>query len=370
MDPTLQQGKRLLQWGVAISTLLAVAPLGYLFITNNTSINRIVPSFLILLGGIPWLTFYGSNWARVASGLGALMAAMIALPTLFLCEGLLEWALVIVLYTLLCFLIHVFHYSKKVQMYALYARLAKKLQGSPATLDKVLQNPRIQALLSEPKTGFTIAQISGGLLMAGVLWVFILMFLPILLLWIGYHTGPHRNSPLLEAHQRAVNSFVASEGFGSGRFGQRPDFWQERTINFEGTEYLVSGLQLLGLTPEFGDRYFTRPFPPKKNHLSEAEHRQLTPEEAEAVAKLRAGEPWVKLDAPPTPEDTTHQIRVIAPLVAQKSCLECHEVKEGTLLGAFGYWLFKHKVFNPADRKEATETKPDNTSPPDSKESL
>ena len=357
MDPTLQQGKRLLQWGVAISTLLAAAPLGYLFLTNNTSINRIVPSFLILLGGIPWLTFYGSNWARVASGLGALMAAMIALPTLFLCEGPLEWALVIALYTLLCFLIHVFHYSKKVQMYALYARLAKKLQGSPATLDKVLQNPRIQALLSEPKTGFTVAQLSGGLLMAGVLWVFILMFFPAILLWIGYLTWPHQKAPFAEAHQRAINSFVASKGFGIDRFGKRPDFWQESSVVFEEALYSPAGIRLIGLTPENGERLFDFSYPPKKETLLMAKHRPLNSDESEAVKRLREGQPWAKFLVKPPPKkeyDTT--LRVIAPIFAQKSCLECHDVKEGALLGAFDYWLIEmEEQAHPSETTEELE---------------
>ncbi|MCW0219112.1 MAG: hypothetical protein OJI67_12380, partial [Prosthecobacter sp.] len=364
MDPTLQQGKRLLQWGVAISTLLAAAPLGYLFITNGLELTSIVLYLFLLLGGIPWLTFRGSHRARNASGVSAVIGALIALP---FCSFLavpgfrLLGASASILFALLCFLTLVFLFNRKVQKYIDSVRLTKGLQTSQSTQDDTPENP---------KRLFTLDHLTGGLFLAGTLGSCLFLLWPFLMLSVGYYRGPHRNSPLLEAHQRAVNSFVASEGFGRGRFGQRPDFWQERTINFEGTEYLVSGLQLLGLTPEFGDRYFTRPFPPKKNHLSEAEHRQLTPEEAEAVAKLRAGEPWVKLDAPPTPEDTTHQIRVIAPLVAQKSCLECHEVKEGTLLGAFDYGLFKHKVFNPAYRKEATETKPDNTSPPDSKESI
>ncbi|MCW0219698.1 MAG: hypothetical protein OJI67_15345, partial [Prosthecobacter sp.] len=226
--------------------------------------------------------------------------------------------------------------QKKVQVYVVSVHLAKRLQGGRATPDEVLQTPRIQALLSEPKTGFTNAHLAGGLLMAGVLWVFLLMFIPSILLLIGYHTWPRQKAPFAEAHQRAINSFVASEGFGIGRFGKRPEFWQEWSVVFEETLYRSEGIRLIGLTPENGERYFSYYYMPKKESLAKANHRPLTSDESEAVAQLREGKPWAKFLVKPTPKNEyAATLRVIAPIFAQKSCLECHEVKEGTLLGAF-----------------------------------
>jgi|GEM_PF-1599326 len=160
-----------------------------------------------------------------------------------------------------------------------------------------------------------------------------------LVVFYGY-TTPRSNTPFPEAHQKAITTFVESAGFGGSRM-RESKYWFEFSVLFEGARYSKKDIFLLGLTPEYGDRYFTRSVP-RKEDLPKATHRSLTSEEAQAVAKLRAGEPWVKLEVPPNPEKyTIGLIRVIAPIFAQQSCLECHEVKEGTLLGAFDYEFFK-----------------------------
>ncbi|WP_139373205.1 hypothetical protein [Prosthecobacter debontii] len=170
---------------------------------------------------------------------------------------------------------------------------------------------------------------------------------------VGY-TTPRSNTPFPEAHQRAINSFVESKGFGVNRLVNGSKYWGELSVHFEGSTHWKESICLLGLTPEYGDRYFTGRVP-KKEALLEATHRPLTSEETAAVAKLRAGEPWVKLAVPPNPhEDTTDQVRVIAPLLAQQSCLECHQVKEGTLLGALDYLFHQSKN----QTEDAEETSP------------
>lgn len=172
------------------------------------------------------------------------------------------------------------------------------------------------------------------------------------------YSGPRWDTPFPVAHQRAITTFVESAGFGSSRLPRKSTHWFERSVVLEQGHYTVADLNLIGLTPELGDRRFD--FIPPKKDLAKITHRPLTPEEADAVAQLRAGKPWVKLlvkpgRLPAVYEGVTH--RVIAPVPAQESCLECHQVKPATLLGAFEYWLRKQEqpVESPAPEKK-TET--------------
>jgi len=157
---------------------------------------------------------------------------------------------------------------------------------------------------------------------------------------IGHYTGPSFKTPFPEAHARAVTTFVENEGFGFSRF-RRHDLWRELSLDLEGTEYRLHEMHLIGLTSEKGERSFVAQQMPRKASLAEVETRKLTPEETHAITQLRAGQPWSKITPPPAPEPAP--IRVIAPIFAQQSCLECHEVKEGTLLGAFDYELVNLK---------------------------
>lgn len=88
---------------------------------------------------------------------------------------------------------------------------------------------------------------------------FVILSMPSLLvlplLWSGYWKPPYSQSPFLEAHQRAVKSFVESEGFGFRRF-HKPGLWNEASVVFEGGSYTPYQVHLIGLTPEKGDRYF------------------------------------------------------------------------------------------------------------------
>lgn len=159
-----------------------------------------------------------------------------------------------------------------------------------------------------------------------------------LVTFFGY-TAPRSNTPFPEAHQRAVNTFVDSAGFGFGRL-KKGTHWQEHSVIFEGTRYRPDQFHLIGLTPDLGDRYFEG-WMPKKEAIARTAHRQPSPEEASAIAQLRAGSSWARLPAPLSREydGERKQIRVIAPVFAQPSCLACHPVKTGALLGAFDYWL-------------------------------
>lgn len=179
--------------------------------------------------------------------------------------------------------------------------------------------------------------------------------------WLLFHIcfldyGPPKNgSPFLEAHQRGINTFVNSAGFGARRMVKNT-YWSDHSVIFEGTRYYANQFHLIGLTPEYGDRYFEGHMP-KIEAIVKTPHRPPSAEEAEAIAKLRAGAPWAQLPAPPYRfyQGEKKQIRVIAPVFALESCLECHAVKTGTLLGAFDYWLadiFEKDTEAQADKSE------------------
>lgn len=77
---------------------------------------------------------------------------------------------------------------------------------------------------------------------------------------------------------------------------------------------------------------------PKMEKLAKAETRELTKFEAEALAKLHAGDD-VAVEA------QTNRIEMLGAIRAMKDCRQCHEVPLGTLLGAFSYDLRRDPPF-------------------------
>lgn len=154
----------------------------------------------------------------------------------------------------------------------------------------------------------------------------------------GRYTGVRRDTPFPEAHERAVRSFTESQGFGISRMRHK-DLWNENTVLLEGVVYAPWQINLIGLTTEEGSRYFEDPRPPLKKQLATAAHRKLSEVELAAVEKIKLKDsPFVKVAA--TEQDQKKgAVRVIAPIRASQSCLECHRGKIGDLLGAFDYLL-------------------------------
>jgi hypothetical protein len=150
------------------------------------------------------------------------------------------------------------------------------------------------------------------------------------------YTGLRADSPFIDAHERAVRSFVKSEGFGISRF-KRKDLWNDWSVQFEGASCRTWGLHLIGLTAEKGQRYFEGR-PPKKTDISSAEHRKLDDAERGAAQILLSGNvQYVKI--PTTKDDDLKSVRVLAPIRALQSCLKCHQGKVGDVLGAIDYQL-------------------------------
>lgn len=127
---------------------------------------------------------------------------------------------------------------------------------------------------------------------------------------------------------------------------RRQNLWNESTVLLEGVVYTPWQINLIGLTTEEGFRYFEDPRPPLKKQLGTAAHRKLSQVELAAVEEIKLKDsPFVKVAA--TEQDQKEgAVRVIAPVRASQSCLECHRRKVGDLLGAFDYHLI------PEDRSQ------------------
>ncbi|QDU25755.1 hypothetical protein ETAA8_08260 [Anatilimnocola aggregata] len=108
----------------------------------------------------------------------------------------------------------------------------------------------------------------------------------------------------------------------------------------------IARLELVSLLKQEEPRVYESKNLPRMEDLKDAPTRPLTKVESASLAKLRAGE------ALPT-SSTTNRIEFLGPIRASKQCLQCHEVPEGTLLGAFSYELRRHPSL---PDKPATET--------------
>ena len=156
------------------------------------------------------------------------------------------------------------------------------------------------------------------------------------------YVGYRHDSPFLEAHERAIQSFVDSAGFGSSRM-RRKEYWNDWSVNIEEETYEVLRVQLIGATEEEGLRYFesTRE-PPGKEKVSKTPHRALTAREEVIISQLRQRkEPFVIEVVSEDQVIDLAGMRVIAPMFARESCLKCHDAEIGDLLGAFDYRLSK-----------------------------
>jgi hypothetical protein len=156
------------------------------------------------------------------------------------------------------------------------------------------------------------------------------------------YTGKRHDSTILQAHSSAVESFVKSEGFGTSRLRHK-SLWNEGTVMVDDIRCNPWNIQLIGLTDEFGARYFDKSYePPKKEDLLTAPSRKLAEEEQAAIEQIQNGLPISsRIEALPEDNELSggNAFRLIAPIVARDKCLKCHDAVEGDLLGAFAYTL-------------------------------
>lgn len=90
--------------------------------------------------------------------------------------------------------------------------------------------------------------------------------------------------------------------------------------------------------------------PPAKGQFGKAEVRPLLPAEQQALKSMNAGADFYW-------EQTGNELRAVGALRAAKSCAECHEVKEGALLGALTYRWSTQVVLDAIKEQEAEAAK-------------
>jgi hypothetical protein len=135
-----------------------------------------------------------------------------------------------------------------------------------------------------------------------------------------------------QMHSAYVNAFVESEGFGLRRMITFDDPLM-RSLIVNGKPYRVQRLELISLNENERPFAYVNGFAnPVKDGIAHAEQRRLTRFEQSSVAKLQAGRNVVYNG------DEERPILVGA-MRAGNSCLECHEVNKGEVIGCLSYEL-------------------------------
>jgi hypothetical protein len=96
--------------------------------------------------------------------------------------------------------------------------------------------------------------------------------------------------------------------------------------------WLISRLELVSVWKGETPAVYASGSLPRMQELKTAKTRPLTDFEAKALKGLREGEEVAT-------EATANEIHMVGAVRAAKQCTACHEVKRGTLLGAFSYDL-------------------------------
>lgn len=172
----------------------------------------------------------------------------------------------------------------------------------------------------------------------GVLLVLNPMLMMIPMALSGMYDSLHQRAAMEVAHQRAVESFVRSEGFGKARL-RRKGRWNELTVTYQGVICVPLEVNLIGLTPEHGFRFFEGNEPPKKSHMRDFTSRALTAEELDVVGRLISKVSAIESLPATGALKELQGIRVFAPILSRPECLQCHPGQEGDVLGAFQYSL-------------------------------
>ncbi|MBI3874977.1 MAG: hypothetical protein HY300_03240 [Verrucomicrobia bacterium] len=148
-------------------------------------------------------------------------------------------------------------------------------------------------------------------------------------------------------HDTYFNDFASKPGFGASRIQFLPP---QDYLTLNGETYRFAAPDLLGLEDEpigykrpWGD-IITAAQMSKKEARVRLKRRQLTEVELRAVAELRSGKNMVTVPGfvAVRAEHVTNNVAgllAVGALRAKTQCAECHQCKEGTLLGAFSYTL-------------------------------
>ena len=113
----------------------------------------------------------------------------------------------------------------------------------------------------------------------------------------------------------------------------------------------ITRLELVSLLRHAEPVVYTSRELPRMDRLAEAPTRPLTPFERRSLRQLRGRQDLV------TSENNGH-VLMLGAVRAGKQCLKCHEVRRGTLLGAFSYeiWLPGAAPVKPAAEEQGPST--------------
>jgi len=144
-----------------------------------------------------------------------------------------------------------------------------------------------------------------------------------------------------DLHHEGVELFLSLDRIGYVQdldhvAGFQPHGFYERGKNYNrleaGSLWRVTKVQLVSLLKhETPVAYISKDLP-RMDQLAEAPTRPLNEFEQQALSRLHTEEDLVT-------EEGENRIRMLGAIRAAKSCLECHSVQRGELLGAFSYEL-------------------------------
>jgi hypothetical protein len=139
-----------------------------------------------------------------------------------------------------------------------------------------------------------------------------------------------------QLHDRYTQAFVDSDGFGISRI-LTFDSPEKRAFLVNGRKRRINNVQLIGLMNDAPRAYASSFMNPTRSMLATSAQRPLTDFEKQAIERLKTGTDYV-LSGDGHQPDNPHGT-LIAALRAGHSCMSCHDVKHGQLLGAFAYRL-------------------------------
>ncbi len=159
---------------------------------------------------------------------------------------------------------------------------------------------------------------------------------------------------LEKMHAEHLFHFTLAPGFGLDRIDRIPT---RSEIILAGATYTVSRPDLLALETKavayrsFGGEGVSMRMLTNKTLKAQLQTRPISNEESRAIRELREGKDLVQQAGTlPVPQAagrapvTVPVIRVVGAMRAAASCAKCHEVPQGTLLGAFSYTLVPAKA--------------------------
>ncbi len=158
---------------------------------------------------------------------------------------------------------------------------------------------------------------------------------------------------------RARQDFLNPERFGVFKDGMVSGFVGHRIVCFPGLtgadddkqSWQIARLELVSLLKFPQPAVYLSDELPNMERLANVPTRPLNEFEREALAKLRTEEDLVV-------RYSANTIRMLGSLRAGKTCLECHSVQRGELLGAFTYELRRTEPM-PEPAPQPAKTKPE-----------